>query len=162
MGKLHLTVRFSCANTPNMLHMYAMSLLPKMHYVRPLSVNQLESLSDIPLACILPRAHTPHCAPPYGTDLPVEVPVPTPPHAYMDIRFSQAETVYHDELGKEFDSFPPSKGAELVRTRYDRLRTVAGRIRTAAVHMANQGERSQALLSWRGPRATFLFIILSH
>jgi len=44
MGELHLAVRFSCANMGNMLHMYTMPLLPKMHYVRPLSVNQLEGL----------------------------------------------------------------------------------------------------------------------
>ncbi|KAK6259877.1 hypothetical protein SCA6_014351 [Theobroma cacao] len=45
MDELHLAVRFLCANMGNMLHMYTLSLLPKMHYVHYLSVNQLESLS---------------------------------------------------------------------------------------------------------------------
>lgn len=44
MDELHLAVRFLCANMGNMLHMYTLSLLPKMYYVHYLSVNQLESL----------------------------------------------------------------------------------------------------------------------
>ena len=42
--------------------------------------------------------------------------------------------------------------------RYDRLRSVAGRIQTVIGDVATQGERFQALLSWRDPRATAIFI----
>ncbi|KAG9137684.1 hypothetical protein Leryth_011414 [Lithospermum erythrorhizon] len=80
-----------------------------------------------------------------------------PPH--MDTRLSYAEAVLPDELDEEFDTFPTSRNPDIVRIRYDRLRSVAGRIQTVVGDMATQGERFQALLSWRDPRATFLFII---
>ncbi|PWA57350.1 C2 calcium-dependent membrane targeting [Artemisia annua] len=81
-----------------------------------------------------------------------------PPH--MDTRLSYAEGVHPDELDEEFDSFPTSRSAETVRIRYDRLRSVAGRIQTVVGDMATQGERFQALLSWRDPRASFLFVVI--
>ncbi|KAI4343254.1 hypothetical protein MLD38_027782 [Melastoma candidum] len=43
--------------------------------------------------------------------------------------------------------------------RYDNLRSVAGRIQTVVGDVVMQGERIQALLSWRDPRATATFII---
>ncbi|KAL5702574.1 Multiple C2 domain and transmembrane region protein 10 [Ranunculus cassubicifolius] len=237
MGELHLAIRFSCANMANVLHMYMMPHLPKMHYVQPLSVSQVESLryqATNVVAARLSRAE-----PPLGREIveymldhdshmwsmrrsksnffrlvsvlsgfitmgrsleairswqkPVysvlflvlflflvffpESILPSillyfavlgawryksrprqPPH--MDIRLSHAETVYPDELDEEFDTFPTSRSAEIVRMRYDRLRSVAGRIQTVVGDLATQGERFQALLSWRDPRATFLFVVL--
>jgi hypothetical protein len=44
--------------------------------------------------------------------------------------------------------------------RYDRLRSVAGRIQTVVGDVATQGERVQALLSWRDPRATAVFVLV--
>ncbi|KAJ7977138.1 Multiple C2 and transmembrane domain-containing protein 1 [Quillaja saponaria] len=79
--------------------------------------------------------------------------------SHMDTRLSHAGSVYPDELDEEFDSFPTSRSAEIVRMRYDRLRSVAGRIQTVVGDMATQGERFQALLSWRDPRATFLYVL---
>ena len=79
-----------------------------------------------------------------------------PPH--MNTRLSYADGVSPDELDEEFDTFPTSKSTELVRMRYDRLRSVAGRIQTVVGDIASQGERVQALLSWRDPRATTIFI----
>ncbi|OMO78212.1 C2 calcium-dependent membrane targeting [Corchorus olitorius] len=236
MGELHLAVRFSCANMGNMLHMYTLPLLPKMHYVQPLSVNQLESLRYQAMNVVSSRLS--RAEPPLGREvveymldhdshmwsmrrskanffrlmnvisgivavsrwvecmrnwtkplysslfvatflLLVALPeliIPAmllymaimglwryrfrpryPPH--MDTRLSHAESVYPDELDEEFDSFPTSRSAEVVRMRYDRLRSVAGRIQTVVGDMATQGERFQALLSWRDPRATFLFVI---
>ncbi|OMO90524.1 C2 calcium-dependent membrane targeting [Corchorus capsularis] len=236
MGELHLAVRFSCANMGNMLHMYTLPLLPKMHYVQPLSVNQLESLRYQAMNVVSSRLS--RAEPPLGREVveymldhdshmwsmrrskanffrlmnvisgivamsrwvecmrnwtkPVysslfvatflllvalpELIIPAmllcmaimglwryrfrpryPPH--MDTRLSHAESVYPDELDEEFDSFPTSRSAEVVRMRYDRLRSVAGRIQTVVGDMATQGERFQALLSWRDPRATFLFVI---
>lgn len=236
MGELHLAVRFSCANLVNMLHMYAMPLLPKMHYVHPLSVHQLETLRYQALNVVSSRLN--RAEPPLGREVveymldydshmwsmrrskanffrlmnvisgliamvryaesmrnwhkPIystlslafffllvlmpELVIPAillylsllglwryrsrsrhPPH--MDIRLSQADSVFPDELDEEFDSFPTSRGADIVRIRYDRLRSVAGRIQTVVGDMATQGERFQALISWRDPRATFLFVI---
>ncbi|KAI4349314.1 hypothetical protein L6164_009919 [Bauhinia variegata] len=236
MGELHLAVRFSCANVANMLHMYTLPLLPKMHYVHPLSVNQLDSLRYQAMNVVASRLS--RAEPPMGREVveymldhdshmwsmrkskanffrlmnvlsgivamgrwleairnwqkPVysalflivfltlvmfpELIIPTillymaitglwryrsrprhPPH--MDTRLSHAETVYPDELDEEFDSFPSSRSADIVRMRYDRLRSVAGRIQTVVGDMATQGERFHALLSWRDPRATFLFVL---
>jgi hypothetical protein len=236
MGELHLAVRFSCSNMGNMLHMYTMPLLPKMHYVQPLGVNQLESLryramnvaasrlsrSEPPLGREVVEYMLDHdshmwsmrrskanffrlmnvvsglvamvrCVesmrnwnkPVYSTLFVVfflvlvmlpELIIPTillymaflglwryrsrprhPPH--MDTRLSHAESVYPDELDEEFDSFPTTRSAEVIRMRYDRLRSVAGRIQTVVGDLATQGERFQQLLSWRDPRATFLFVL---
>ncbi|XP_021763358.1 FT-interacting protein 1-like [Chenopodium quinoa] len=237
MGELHLAVRFSCENMGNMLHMYAMPLLPKMHYVNPLSVTQLESLRYQAMNVVTARFsraepalgrevveymldHDSHMwsmrkskanffrlmnvlsgvigmarwaeairswqRPVYSSLFVLvylllvtfpELIIPTmliymalvgiwryrsrprhPPH--MDTRLSHAENVYPDELDEEFDTFPSTRNSELVRMRYDRLRSVAGRIQTVVGDMATQGERFQGLLSWRDPRATFLFVIL--
>nr|POE78824.1 ft-interacting protein 1 [Quercus suber] len=79
-----------------------------------------------------------------------------PPH--MDTRLSHADVVHPDELDEEFDTFPTSKPADTVRMRYDRLRSIAGRVQTVVGDMATQGERFQSLLSWRDPRATTLFV----
>ncbi|XVE57001.1 hypothetical protein DITRI_Ditri04bG0056500 [Diplodiscus trichospermus] len=78
--------------------------------------------------------------------------------AGMDIRLSQAETVDPDELDEEFDTIPSSKPPEIIRARYDRLRILAGRVQTVLGDFASQGERVQALVSWRDPRATKMFI----
>jgi hypothetical protein len=80
-----------------------------------------------------------------------------PPH--MNTRISHADAVNPDELDEEFDTFPSRQSPEIVRFRYDRLRSVAGRIQTVVGDVATQGERVQALLSWRDPRATTIFLI---
>lgn len=46
-----------------------------------------------------------------------------------------------------------------MRFRYDRIRSIAGRVQTVVGDIATQGERMQAVLSWRDPRATLLFSI---
>jgi hypothetical protein len=82
-----------------------------------------------------------------------------PPH--MDTRLSQADNAHPDELDEEFDTFPASRPSDIVRMRYDRMRSVAGRVQTVVGDLASQGERAQALLSWRDPRATAIFILFS-
>ncbi|KAL2470603.1 C2 calcium/lipid-binding plant phosphoribosyltransferase family protein [Abeliophyllum distichum] len=235
MGELHLAVRFSSTNMFNVLHKYTMPLLPKMHYVQPLSVNQLDTLRYQAMNVVASRLS--RAEPPLGREVveymldhdshmwsmrkskanflrltnilawffaitrlldslrnwhkPVystvfliafiilvlfpELIIPCallsmaavglwryrsrpryPPH--MNTWLSYAESVNQDELDEEFDSFPTSRSAELVRMRYDRLRSLAGRIQTVVGDMATQSERFQALLSWRDPRATFLFV----
>ena len=79
--------------------------------------------------------------------------------AGMDIRLSHADAVDPDELDEEFDTFPSSRPNDIVRLRYDRLRTVAGRIQTVVGDIATQGERIHSVLSWRDPRATSLFVL---
>ncbi|GJM87340.1 hypothetical protein PR202_ga03283 [Eleusine coracana subsp. coracana] len=79
-----------------------------------------------------------------------------PPH--MEMRLSHADAATADELDEEFDTFPSSRG-EVVRFRYDRIRSIAGRVQTVVGDIATQGERMQALLSWRDPRATLLFSV---
>ncbi|XP_019165631.1 PREDICTED: FT-interacting protein 1-like [Ipomoea nil] len=70
------------------------------------------------------------------------------------------DNVHPDELDEEFDTFPTSRPADIVRMRYDRLRSIAGRLQTVAGDLATQGERLVGLMRWRDPRATVLFLIL--
>ncbi|KAL5181908.1 FT-interacting protein 1 [Glycine soja] len=237
MGELHLAIRFSCTSLANMLYLYSRPLLPKMHYVRPFSVTQLDMLRHQAMNIVAARLG--RAEPPlrkevveYMSDVdshlwsmrrskanffrvmsvfsgvfavgkwfgdicmwrnPIttalvhvlflmlvcfpELILPTvflymfligvwnfryrpryPPH--MNTRISQAEAVHPDELDEEFDTFPTNRSPDLVRMRYDRLRSVAGRIQTVVGDLASQGERIQALLSWRDPRATSIFITL--
>ncbi|XP_058223655.1 FT-interacting protein 3-like [Rhododendron vialii] len=236
MGELHLAIRFSCTSVMNMMYIYSRPLLPKMHYVRPLTMQQLEILRHQAVNIVAVRLS--RAEPPirkevveYMTDAhshlwsmrrskanfyrlmsvfngllavakwfgevcmwknPIttvlvhvlflmlvcfpELILPTvflymfliglwnyrsrakyPPH--MNTRISYADAVHPDELDEEFDTFPTSRGADMIRMRYDRLRSVAGRIQTVVGDVATQGERLQALLSWRDPRATTIFVI---
>ncbi|KAK1324207.1 hypothetical protein QJS10_CPA02g00567 [Acorus calamus] len=82
-----------------------------------------------------------------------------PPH--MDTKLSHAETAHPDELDEEFDTFPTSRPGDIVRMRYDRMRSVAGRLQTVAGDLATQGERLQGILSWRDPRATAIVVMFS-
>ncbi|XVE73879.1 hypothetical protein DITRI_Ditri11bG0154000 [Diplodiscus trichospermus] len=80
-----------------------------------------------------------------------------PPH--MNTSLSCADAVTPDELDEEFESFPASRSSNIIRMRYDRLRSVAGKIQAVVGDIATQGERFQALLNWRDPRATTIFLI---
>ncbi|XP_062112042.1 FT-interacting protein 1-like [Humulus lupulus] len=236
MGELQLAVRFTCLSLANIIYLYGHPLLPKMHYLHPFTVNQLDSLRYQAMTIVAVRLG--RAEPPlrkevveYMLDVdshmwsmrrskanffrivsffsgaismskwlgevcqwrnPVttilvhilffilicypELILPTmflymfligiwnfrcrprhPPH--MDTKLSWAEAVHPDELDEEFDTFPTSKQQDVARMRYDRLRSVAGRIQTVVGDIATQGERFQSLLSWRDPRATSLYII---
>ncbi|XP_065858259.1 multiple C2 domain and transmembrane region protein 7 [Euphorbia lathyris] len=236
MGEVHLAIRFTCTSFVNMLYQYSKPLLPKMHYVRPFTVMQLDMLRHQAVNIValrLGRAEPPlrkevieymsdvdshlwsmrrskanffrlmtvfsglFAAGKWFGDIcmwknPIttvlvhvlflmlacfpELILPTmflymfligvwnyryrpryPPH--MNTKISQAEAVHPDELDEEFDTFPTSRSPELVRMRYDRLRSVAGRIQTVVGDIATQGERFQSLLSWRDPRASAIFIL---
>lgn len=236
MGELQLAFRFTCLSWANIIYLYGHPLLPKMHYLHPFTVSQLDSLRYQAMNIVAVRLA--RAEPPlrkevveYMLDVdshmwsmrrskanffrivslfsgvismskwlgevcywknPItsvlvhvlffilicfpELILPTiflymfligiwnfryrprhPPH--MDTKLSWAEAVHPDELDEEFDTFPTSKAQDVTRMRYDRLRSVAGRIQTVVGDMATQGERFQALLSWRDPRATSLFIL---
>ncbi|KAL3569129.1 hypothetical protein D5086_029019 [Populus alba] len=236
MGEIHLAVRFTCSSLLNMMHMYSQPLLPKMHYIHPLTVSQLDNLRHQATQIVSMRLS--RAEPPLRKEIveymldvgshmwsmrrskanffrimnvfggliavgkwfdqicnwknPIttvlihilfiilvlfpELILPTiflylfligvwyyrwrprhPPH--MDTRLSHAESAHPDELDEEFDTFPTSRPPDIVRMRYDRLRSIAGRIQTVVGDLATQGERLQSLLSWRDPRATALFVL---
>lgn len=236
MGELQLAFRFTCLSLTHMIYLYGRPLLPKMHYLHPFTVTQLDSLRYQAMNIVASRLG--RAEPPllkevveYMLDVdshmwsmrrskanffrivsvftgiismskwlgdvcqwknPVtsilvhvlycilicypELILPTiflymfligiwnfrfrPRHPlHMDTKISWAEAVHPDELDEEFDTFPTSKTPDIIRMRYDRLRSVAGRIQTVVGDMATQGERFQALLSWRDTRATSLFIV---
>ncbi|XP_010512466.1 PREDICTED: FT-interacting protein 1-like [Camelina sativa] len=82
-----------------------------------------------------------------------------PPH--MDTRISFADNIHPEELNEEFDTFPySSQDPGIVKMRYERLRSIASRAQTVVGDIAGQGERVHALLSWRDPRATSMFMVL--
>ncbi|KMZ69876.1 C2 calcium/lipid-binding plant phosphoribosyltransferase familyprotein [Zostera marina] len=236
MGEIHLAIRFSSTSLANMMYIYSRPLLPKMHYVRPLSVMQVDHLKQQAVTIVAARLS--RMEPPlrrevveYMSDFdahlwsmrkskanffrlvgvfgnlvsvvkwfggvcvwtnPIttvlvhilfvilacfpELILPTaflyifligiwnyryrprsPPH--MNTRISHAENLHPDELDEEFDTFPTSRPPELVRMRYDRLRSVAGRMQTVIGDVATQGERIQGLISWRDPRSTGIFML---
>ncbi|WOL12052.1 hypothetical protein Cni_G20816 [Canna indica] len=236
MGELQLAVRFTCLSLASVIYLYGHPLLPKMHYVHPFTISQVDSLRYQAMSIVaarLGRAEPPlrkeaveymldvdshmwsmrrskanffrimsllsgtigmfrwladvcHWKNPITTLLVhvlflilicyPELILPTmflymfliglwnyrlrarhPPH--MDTKLSWAEAIHPDELDEEFDTFPTTKPHDLVRMRYDRLRSVAGRIQTVVGDMATQAERFQSLLSWRDPRATSLFVL---
>ncbi|KAD3336297.1 hypothetical protein R6Q59_028471 [Mikania micrantha] len=235
MGEIHLAIRFTCSSLVNMMYMYSQPLLPKMHYIYPLTITQLDSLRHQTTQIVsmwLGRAEPPlrKEVVEYMLDVgshmwsmrrskanflrimsvlgglvafgrwfdqicrwknPIttvlihilfvilvlypELILPTlflylfligiwnyrwrsrnPP--YMDTRIACADSAHPDELDEEFDTFPTSRPPDVIRMRYDRLRSVAGRMQTVVGDLATQGERFQSLVSWRDPRATSLFV----
>lgn len=82
---------------------------------------------------------------------------PAGPAAGADPRLSCIDAVGADELDEELDGMPTGRPEQQVRARYDRLRTLAGRAQGLLGDVAAQGERVEALVGWRDPRATALF-----
>lgn len=237
-GELHLAIRFTCTAWVNMVAQYGRPLLPKMHYVQPISVRHIDWLRHQAMQIVAARLS--RAEPPlrketveYMLDVDIhmfslrrskanfhrimsllsgitavcrwldsicywknpltsilvhvlflilvcypELILPTiflylfviglwnyrfrPRHPpYMDARLSQAENAHPDELDEEFDTFPTSRPSDLVRMRYDRLRSVAGRVQSVIGDLATQGERVLSILSWRDPRATAIVIIFA-
>ncbi|KAM7266374.1 hypothetical protein ACFE04_004271 [Oxalis oulophora] len=66
-----------------------------------------------------------------------------PPH--VEARLSYADCADPDELDEEFDTFPSSKSAEVLKVRYDRLRSIGGRMVCVMGDLATQVERLQSL-----------------
>lgn len=236
MGELQLAIRFTCLSLSNMIYQYSQHLLPKLHYVHPFTINQLDNLRYQAMNIVAIRLG--RAEPPLSREVveymldvgshiwsmrkskanffrivsvfsglismskwlgevckwknPVttilvhilsfilicypELILPTlflymfligvwnyryrPRHpVHMDTKLSWADAVHPDELDEEFDTFPTSKSSSEVRMRYDRLRSIAGRMQTVLGDVATQAERFQALLSWRDPRATCLFTV---
>ncbi|KAL4560630.1 hypothetical protein LXL04_032783 [Taraxacum kok-saghyz] len=79
-----------------------------------------------------------------------------PPH--FDTKLSLAETIDGNELDEEFDMVPCTRSNDMVRVRYDKLRMIGARVQGVLGDIATQGERAQALVTWRDPRATGIFL----
>ncbi|RAL54305.1 hypothetical protein DM860_001433 [Cuscuta australis] len=237
-GELHLAVRFTCTAWVNMVTQYGRPLLPKMHYLQPISVRHIDWLRHQAIGLVserLGRAEPPlrrevveymldsnynsfslrrskanffrmmsllngisaacrwyhgicYWRNPFTTILVhvlflilvcyPELILPTvflylfviglwnyrfrprnPPA--MDARMSLADATHPDELDEEFDTFPSCRPMEVVRMRYDRLRVVSGKVQCVMGDLATQGERALAILNWRDPRATAIFIIFA-
>ncbi|KAK5772870.1 FT-interacting protein 3-like [Gossypium arboreum] len=77
----------------------------------------------------------------------------------VESRLSYVDVVSPDELDEEFDEFLTNKSSDTIRIRYDRLRVLASRIQTLLGDVAVQGERLEALFSWKDPRATGIFLV---
>lgn len=80
------------------------------------------------------------------------------PLPHFDPKISLAENIDRDELDEEFDMVPSNRPSETVRARYDKLRTLGARVQMVLGDLATQGERVQALVTWRDPRATGIFV----
>ncbi|WCJ43603.1 C2 calcium/lipid-binding plant phosphoribosyltransferase family protein [Euphorbia peplus] len=83
---------------------------------------------------------------------------PRDPLPHFDPKISLADTVDREELDEEFDTMPSNRGPDIVRARYDKLRTLGVRVQKVLGDFATQGERVQALVTWRDPRATGIFV----
>lgn len=77
---------------------------------------------------------------------------------HFDTKISLTESIDRDELDEEFDAMPCMRPEEMVRVRYDKLRMLGARVQTVLGDLATQGERVQALVTWRDPRATGIFV----
>ncbi|KAL6647005.1 hypothetical protein ACP70R_014442 [Stipagrostis hirtigluma subsp. patula] len=85
---------------------------------------------------------------------------PRAPAPHPCVRASMAEAPDREELDEEFDAIPSARPPEVVRARYDRARMVGARLQAMVGDVATQAERLQALVSWRDPRATGMFVAL--
>ncbi|KAL2456338.1 C2 calcium/lipid-binding plant phosphoribosyltransferase family protein [Abeliophyllum distichum] len=77
---------------------------------------------------------------------------------HLDPKISLADSMDREELDEEFDAMPCTRPNEVVRARYDKLRMLGARVQTVLGDLATQAERVQALVMWRDPRATGIFI----
>ncbi|KAL6911661.1 hypothetical protein ACP4OV_000466 [Aristida adscensionis] len=78
---------------------------------------------------------------------------------HVDTKVSHAEMAHPDELDEEFDEFPTARPHEVVRMRYDRLRSLAARIQEMAGDVAAHAERARCAMAWRDPRATAMYLL---
>ena len=80
------------------------------------------------------------------------------PLPHFDPKLSLVETVDQDELDEEFDTLPSCRPPDAIRARYDKLRLLGAKVQRGLGDLATQGERVQALVTWRDPRATGIFV----
>ncbi|OMO53413.1 C2 calcium-dependent membrane targeting [Corchorus capsularis] len=80
-------------------------------------------------------------------------------NCHVDVKLSLLNSATADELDEEFDSFPSSREADVLRMRYDRLRNIAGRVICTMGDLANQADKVYSLLNWHDRRITSMFLI---
>ncbi|MBA0788197.1 hypothetical protein Gotri_026378, partial [Gossypium trilobum] len=80
-----------------------------------------------------------------------------PTHIDVNLLIAGSMTAY--ELDEEFDTFSSSRQFDVLGMRYDRLRSIAGRVVTVISDTATQVERFHSLLNWRNPRITVMFLV---
>ncbi|KAJ0810040.1 putative C2 domain, phosphoribosyltransferase, C2 domain superfamily [Helianthus annuus] len=147
MGEIHLVLRFTCSSLLNILHMYSQPCLPKMHYNHPLTFTQSNHMRHHAQQIVSMRLSQ------------IEPPLRKENVDYMLIGVSTMWNL--DELDEEFDSYPTSlRGDDIIRMRYDHIRSISGRIQFLVGDLAILGEKLQSLLSWRDPRGTLIFVII--
>ncbi|RLM80329.1 phosphoribosylanthranilate transferase [Panicum miliaceum] len=78
---------------------------------------------------------------------------------HVDTKVSHAELAHPDELDEEFDEFPTARPHEVVRMRYDRLRSLGARIQEMVGDVAAHAERARCAMAWRDPRATAMYLL---
>uniref|UniRef100_A0A0D9XXJ2 C2 domain-containing protein n=1 Tax=Leersia perrieri TaxID=77586 RepID=A0A0D9XXJ2_9ORYZ len=84
---------------------------------------------------------------------------PTRP-PYVDDHLSLLSSVLQDELNEEFDTVE-STHWDLVRMRYDRLRSLGSMVQASLGDVASAVEKIHLLVTWRDPRATAIFQLLT-
>ncbi|KAG6754883.1 hypothetical protein POTOM_040684 [Populus tomentosa] len=153
MGELHLAVKFSCNNWINLLGRadpplrrevveYMLDTGENRWSLRRAKANYQFS-NHIPDILIV-RRHG------YVPKTNIDCILSSSFRAW-----SLVLSIETDVIDEEFDSFPSSKQGEGLKTRYDRLRGISGRLMIIIGDLATQLERNiHALLSWRDPRAT--------
>ncbi|PHU29473.1 hypothetical protein BC332_01566 [Capsicum chinense] len=127
-----------------------------MHYAHPLSISQQDFLRFQTIQILSTRLG--RAEPPLKKEV-VDYMIDVGSHIWS-LRRAKANffRLMYVTLDEEFDTFPTTRGPDRVRMRYDRLRSIGGRIKTVIGDLANQGERFHSLLSWRDPRASALFV----
>ncbi|AES59194.2 FT-interacting protein 3 [Medicago truncatula] len=78
---------------------------------------------------------------------------------HIDATLSGADTTNYDDLEEELVFFPTQIGGEHLRRRYDRLRVIGRNGQKRVDELATILEKLQSLISWRDPRATFIFLV---
>ncbi|GKU87183.1 hypothetical protein SLEP1_g1627 [Rubroshorea leprosula] len=80
-----------------------------------------------------------------------------PPH--MDLKLSLAEKIGREALDEEFDEYPSSRQGDVLRAKYDWLRSFVAVNTSYLGEIAILMERLSSPLNWRDPRATSLVIV---
>ncbi|KAB2607691.1 hypothetical protein D8674_010859 [Pyrus ussuriensis x Pyrus communis] len=153
MGEIEIAVRFSCSSWISLIQAYTSSMLPRVHYVRPLGPAQQDILRSSAMWIVTARLA--RCKPPLGQESRYRQ---LGPHN-MDLRMSYVDAVSPEELDEELDGFPSTRPSDIIRIRYDRLQTLGGRAQTLLGDVAAQGERLEALFNWRDTRAAGIFVV---
>nr|CBG76430.1 OO_Ba0013J05-OO_Ba0033A15.17 [Oryza officinalis] len=178
-GDICLAVRLTCLSLASVVRLYDQSLLPRMHYVQPFTVAQFDSLrtqsmsivaevleylldADTHLWSIRRSKANFFCVTAllsggastlrwfvnvcHWRSLQLATTI------LVDARLSCAKATNTDELDEELDTFPTSRFNDVVRVRYDRLRTVAGRIQTVVADVETQGRAGAVSARVEGPQ----------